>query len=204
MKRSSRPFSYRGFVSMLMAFCFAGLAVSGVILYIAPPCSIAASTNWSVLALSKDQWASLHQVMALVILILALIHLFIFNWKTFCCYLRRRKAARTAAKQDSSVATETGSWWKQIPKEVLVAVIAAIILYAGAIAMIAPFGWLHDGHDAIRDHYRQEMPAGSGEGRFRGEGTEDLRGDADGRGGIGDGRGQGEGRGSGEGRGRDR
>ncbi len=196
MKNSSRSFSNRGFVSLLMAICFAGLAASGIILYIAPPCSIAANTNWSILGMSKVQWASLHQVSALFILILALIHLFVFNWKTFLCYLNR-KSDRKNNSELSSAGRKTFS----IPKEVIAAIIAGIILYAGAITMIAPFGWLHEGHDTIRDSYRQEIPSGTGEGYMRGDGRGDGRGDE-----ARDGSGRGDGRGEGarDGRGRNR
>ncbi len=179
MNRFSRTFSFRGFVSLLLAFCFAGLAVSGIILYFAPPCSIAEQTGWRIVALSKDQWASLHQVMALVILILAVFHLFVFNLKTFCCYLKRRKSIKARSKNDTS--GPVVKWYQKIPKEVVAAVFFAIILYIGAISMKAPFGWLHDGADIIKEKYRSEMPAGSGEGMYQRGQDSQGRGEGSGR-----------------------
>jgi NADH:ubiquinone oxidoreductase subunit 6 (subunit J) len=167
MKKSRNQFSYRSFISLLMAACFLGLVVSGIILYIAPPCSLAASINWSALSLSKVQWSSLHQVLALFILILALFHLFVFNWKSFTLYFKRNRIRRKTAG-----AGETGQSFFtkfRLPREVVAAIIGAIILYIGAILMISPFGWLHEGNDAIKDHYRQEYPDRQGRGMGIGE-----------------------------------
>jgi len=170
MKASSKPFFTRGFVSMLMAFAFFGLAVSGVILYIAPPCSVADRIGWTLFALSKDQWASMHQVSALFILVLAIIHLFVFNWKTFMLYLRDRRS-RKMAQREMEQDPERASRFR-IPRELVAALIVAAVMYAGALTFIAPFGWLHDGSEALKEHYRQEYPAGRG----LGEGDRDGQG----------------------------
>ncbi len=167
MRNKKASFSYRSFVSVLLALCFLGLAVSGVVIYFAPPCSIAESTGWTVAGLSKVQWSSLHQVMALIIIILSLIHLFIYNWKTFLIYFRRNKIKKTVqSEQKVSFFDKI-----KIPKEVFTAVIAAIILYAGALTLIAPFGWLHDTHDAIKDSYRESVDR-PGRGMGQGDGVQ--------------------------------
>jgi len=167
MKNSRNQFSYRGFISILMAACFLGLAVSGIILYIAPPCSLAASINWSALSLSKVQWSSLHQVMALLILILALFHLFVYNWKSFTLYFKRNRIRRKISGLDEAGQSFFTKF--RLPREVVAAIIGAVILYIGAILMISPFGWLHEGNDAIKDHYRQEYPERQGRGLGIGE-----------------------------------
>ena len=173
MKSKSKPFSTRGFVSLLMAFSFAGLAISGIILYVAPPCSIADRTGWTIMALSKVQWASLHQVSAIFILTLAIIHLFVFNWRTFLCYLRNRKSRRL--KECDTEEGKQGWTRMAIPAELVAAIIAALILYIGALTLVAPFGWLHDGSDAIKEYYRQTVPSGSGDGYRHGDAM--MRGD---------------------------
>jgi len=162
MKAASKPFYTRGFVSMLMAFAFFGLAVSGVILYIAPPCSVADRIGWSVLALSKDQWASMHQVSALFILVLAIIHLFVFNWKTFMLYLRDRRS-RKMAEREMEQDPDRGSRFR-IPRELIAALVVAAVMYAGALTFIVPFGWLHDGSESIKEYYQTEYPARRGMG----------------------------------------
>lgn len=153
MRNRKNSFSYRSFVSVLMALCFLGLAISGVVMYIAPPCSVAEATGWTLSGLSKVQWSSLHQIMALIIVVLALFHLFVYNWKTFTCYFRRRKT-RSLANNELK---ESTSLLFKIPREVYFATLVAIILYAGALTLIPPFGWLHDGQDLIKDSYRESV-----------------------------------------------
>jgi len=152
---------------MLMAFTFLGLVVSGVIMYIAPPCSVADRIGWTVFALSKDQWASLHQVSALFILVLAIIHLFVFNWRTFMLYLRDRRSRKMAEREMEQDPGRTSRF--RIPRELVVALIVAAVMYAGALTFMAPFGWLHDGSEAFREHYRQEYPSGTGRGMGPGD-----------------------------------
>lgn len=154
---------------MLMAFSFLGLAISGVVMYIAPPCSVADRIGWTVFALSKDQWASMHHVSALFILVLAILHLFVYNWKTFMCYLRDRRSKRQAERELEQEGSRTGAARFRMPKELIAALVAATIMYAGALTLIAPFGWLHEGSDAIKEHYRQEAPSGTGRGYGTGE-----------------------------------
>ncbi|MDI6402147.1 DUF4405 domain-containing protein [Balneolaceae bacterium ANBcel3] len=144
-----KEFSGRGFVSIVLALCFAGLAISGVVLYFAPPCSVADRIGWTIIGLSKDQWASLHQVSALFILVLSIFHLFVYNWKTFLCYFRRKN------KTDEEIQHRMF----RIPKEVLLAFIVALVMYAGALTFIVPFGWLHDGSESIKEHYQTTYPA---------------------------------------------
>lgn len=197
MKAAPKPFHTRGFVSMLLAFTFLGLAVSGVIMYIAPPCSVAERIGWTVMALSKDQWASLHQVAALIILVLAIIHLFVFNWKSFMCYLRDHRSKRQVECEKEN--NKSGGSHFRIPRELVAALLVAGVIYAGALTFIAPFGWLHDGSETIREHYRQEVPPGSG----RGLGTGERDGQGSGAGSDSDliqSRGQGQGAGYGSGR----
>ncbi len=205
MKKTRQPFSTRGFVSLLMTICFAGLALSGVILYFSPSGRIAEATGWTVLALTKTQWASLHQVTALAILILSVIHLFVFNWKTFLCYIRQKRAHRRKEK----TSPETVSWVTRIriPKEVLASVLFSVVLYVGAITLITPFGWLQEGSHAIRDNYRHEASESSDRGVASGGRSHNSigfetpeGGESEGhRRGSGAGRGQGGGEGRGEG-----
>ncbi len=168
MKERKKTFHTRGFVSILMAFSFLGLAVSGIVMYIAPPCSVAERIGWTVLALSKVQWASLHQVSALFILVLAIIHLFVYNWKTFMCYMRDRRSKRQTQREQEESGPGTARF--SVPKELIAALVVAAIMYAGALTFIAPFGWLHDGSDAIKEHYREEAPSGTGRGHGHGHG----------------------------------
>jgi hypothetical protein len=163
MKETQKSFSIRAFVSILMAFAFLGLAISGIIMYLAPSCSVAERIGWTVAGLTKDQWSSTHQVTALFILVLAIIHLFVYNWRTFMCYLRDRRSRRMAQRDREQV---EGGWWMRIPRELIAALVVAVVMYAGALTFIAPFGWLEEGREVILEHYRAKDPGG-GEGRGR-------------------------------------
>ena len=223
MKKEKPSFSNRGFTSLLLAFSFVGLALSGVVMYVAPPCSVASVINWKLLMITKDQWASIHQVSALTMLVLAVFHLFVFNWRPFKCYWRRRKSRSQRIGQQIP---GKGLFSRIVmPVELFAALVAAIILYAGAVSLMAPFGWLHDGSEAIKEQYREEVDTGSGRGLGYGqiegrspaaplymdeyesgimeqESVEVVDDPGTGQGqGTGEGRGSGQGQGTGEGRG---
>ena len=75
-------FSYRVLTSFFVTFDFLLLLVTGVVLYVVPPGSVANWTNWELMGLSKDQWTSAHILSALLFLLVSILHL-IFNWKPF-------------------------------------------------------------------------------------------------------------------------
>ena len=160
MKNKKMKISIRSFITLLLTFCFIMLALSGIFLYVAPQCRVAEEIGWRMLGLKKDQWASIHMTSALVFLILSIIHLLIYNWKTFVAYLKPR-ASRILSMRP----------------ELLFSLLAAVTLLIGAALIVPPFSILPDTHDAIQMHYREksgiddntdERREGRGRGR-RGE-----------------------------------
>lgn len=160
MKNKKMKISIRSFITLLLTFCFIMLALSGICLYVAPQCRVAEEIGWRMLGLKKDQWASIHMTSALVFLILSIIHLLIYNWKTFVAYLKPR-ASRILSMRP----------------ELLFSLLAAVTLLIGAALIVPPFSILPDTHDAIQMHYREksgiddntdERREGRGRGR-RGE-----------------------------------
>jgi len=145
--------SIRRFVSLLLTFSFVMLAVSGICLYVAPQCRVAEEIGWRMLGLAKDRWESIHMTAALAFLILTLIHLLVYNWKTFVSYCKP-KAARILS----------------MAPELALSVVIAVLLLVGAALILPPFSFLPDVHDAIQSHYREksgidERGDGRGEGR---------------------------------------
>ena len=136
-------FSNRGFVSILLAFAFAGMAVSGILLYFSPPCGVAERAGWSLLGLSKNSWLALHLVMSLVFLILGLVHLFCFNWRPFVNYLRRKR--RKAKKPQ-------GFRW-----EMPLALLVFLLLIAATVWRVPPVGWLLQTRDEVKTDYRESL-----------------------------------------------
>ena len=142
-----KGFRFRALISLLMAVGFISLAVSGVVLYTAPPCSLAASTGWTFSGFSKDSWASLHSGMAVIIVFTAIVHLFLLNWKTFVLHLR-------------SVANRKDKQRFRLSIEVIIGGVLAIILITSALGQAGPFGWIHETGERIKEHYRQEHRVG--------------------------------------------
>ncbi len=84
------------------------------------------------------------------------------------CYMRDRRSKRQTQREQEESGPGTARF--SVPKELIAALVVAAIMYAGALTFIAPFGWLHDGSDAIKEHYREEAPSGTGRGHGHGHG----------------------------------
>ncbi len=131
--------SIRSFVTLLLTFGFIMLALSGICLYVAPQCRVAEEIGWRMLGLEKGQWESIHMTSALVFLVLAGIHLLVYNWKLFVAYLKP-KASRILAMRP----------------ELLFSLLVALILLIGAALIVPPFSIFPETHDAIQMHYREK------------------------------------------------
>ncbi len=139
MKNRREKASTRIFVSLLLTFVFTILTLSGICLYVAPQCSVAEEIAWRMLGLEKGQWESIHMTSALVFLVLAGIHLLVYNWKVFVAYLKP-KTSRILSMRS----------------ELLFSLLAAVILLIGAALIMPPFSILPDTNDAIQMHYREK------------------------------------------------
>ncbi|HOQ60201.1 MAG TPA: DUF4405 domain-containing protein [Vicinamibacterales bacterium] len=101
-------FSWKAFISFYVTFSFVVLAVSGVILYVAPPGRLANWTIWRLFLLRKAQWQSIHTVVALLFLVAAGFHVY-FNWKVLVAYVRSRLHAGIRMKRELAAASILGS-----------------------------------------------------------------------------------------------
>lgn len=143
----------QGVISLLLAFGFLILLVSGLVLYVAPQCRVADEIMWRMLGLSKTRWQSVHLTFAFVSLILACIHLFVFNWKVLLSYARR--GARTVLF---------------LRPELFCSLVIAGVLLAGAALLLPPFNLLPYGQDQIQMRYQEEPGDDDVEDRGRGLG----------------------------------
>jgi hypothetical protein len=82
-------FYWRAFVSFFMTFAAAMVAISGVVLYIAPPGRIANWSYWALGGLEKAQWQALHTIFAFLFVLMTIAHLY-FNWRVIIGYLRTK------------------------------------------------------------------------------------------------------------------
>ncbi|MDQ1300585.1 MAG: hypothetical protein QG637_504, partial [Chloroflexota bacterium] len=121
-KTSSTPgFQWRALTSVLMTLGFMMLALSGLMLFLAPPGRVANWTNWTLLGLRKHDWGNLHIWFGTLFLVMTALHTF-FNWRPLVSYFKNR-ATRSIGFR----------------KEWAVAAVVAVVVFGGTQAGIPPF-----------------------------------------------------------------
>lgn len=128
-----KKFNGRSFVSLYMTFSGIIVAVSGVILYIAPAGRIAKWTHISILGLEKDQWQSLHTIFTFILLIAAGFHIY-YNWKPLVAYLRTRFQQKIIVR-----------------KEMWLASLVTLFIFALVLVNVPPFSSVMDLGEGIKD-----------------------------------------------------
>lgn len=103
MNPESSRFQWRALTSVLVAFAFLFLAVSGAVLFLSPPGRVANWTNWTMLGLRKSEWTGLHIWFSTVFLAGAAAHLF-YNLRPMVGYFRDRLTRRVGARREWIVA----------------------------------------------------------------------------------------------------
>jgi hypothetical protein len=89
-QEKKKRWSGRAFTSLSMTLSFAVLILSSVILYVMPAGRDAYWSDWKYWGLDKDQWGALHTVGGLAFVLFGLVHLVLYNWKTFWNYVVSR------------------------------------------------------------------------------------------------------------------
>ena len=147
--KSSKSYSARGLVSFLTALGFLTMAVTGIILYITPHGRIAYWTNWQFLALTKDQWGTIHILSSYLFLIAGGFHLY-YNWRPFTGYIVSR--ARGGLK---------------LKKEIAVSTAVLVFVIVSSIYSIPPLIYIADLGEYIKDSWivsdEHEPPMGHAE-----------------------------------------
>jgi uncharacterized protein DUF4405 len=135
--RKRRRFSMRGFTSLLLTLSMLVMAFAGVMLYLTPRGRVANWTDWTLVGLGKEQWATLHMNASLLFVIVAVLHL-VLNWSIFLSYLKKKTAAGLHMK-----------------KELALAMLIALVCVAGTITELPPFGAVAALNDDIKDYWEQ-------------------------------------------------
>ena len=135
---ATKKFNWRSFVSLYMTFSGLIIAVSGVILYIAPAGRIAKWTHISILGLEKDQWQSLHTIFTFILVIAAGFHIY-YNWKPLISYLRTRFQQKITLR-----------------KEMWLSTIVTIFIFALVLVNVPPFSLVMDLGESIKDTWATE------------------------------------------------
>jgi hypothetical protein len=121
MKKES-GFNLRSFTSFSLIISTIIMSWSGFILYVAPPGRIANWGTWKLMLFTKSEWQALHTIFSYLFFILAIIHLFFVNWKTFLTYFRSKLKAGLNKK------------W-----ELTAALIVSVFIFAGTLRSWTPF-----------------------------------------------------------------
>lgn len=97
------PFQWRAYVSLLLLLAGVLLAVSGVVLYVAPSGRIAKTVEWRMLGFDKGQWEALHTVFGFVFLYFSYLHVR-YNWRSILSYLRRKSGRLARLRKELALA----------------------------------------------------------------------------------------------------
>ena len=135
----ARPFSGRGFTSMLLVLCLLMLLASGLILYLAPRGRVANSTSWTALALSRQQWVAVHINASLLFVVATSTHL-VMNWSRMVGYLKQR--ARPGINMKRELAS---------------ALAVACVIFAGTVLELPPISIPVEFKYNLRDAWEQPV-----------------------------------------------
>jgi hypothetical protein len=130
------PHCLRTFLSALMTCLFVILAVGSIALFLAPCCTVAKTTGWSFLGITKDSWTTVSVLAGVLAIVLGIVRVAL-AWDHLDLPLVQRKA--------------TTEW--------LAAIVVGCVLVAGAVTNVTPFScvgrWrearLHP-HDVVGAH----------------------------------------------------
>jgi hypothetical protein len=82
-------FYWRAFVTFYILLSTVVIAISGSVLYIAPPGRIANWSYWALGTLDKASWQAVHTIFAFLFVISALFHVY-FNWRVIVSYVKTK------------------------------------------------------------------------------------------------------------------
>ncbi|MDX9714902.1 MAG: DUF4405 domain-containing protein [Dissulfurispiraceae bacterium] len=121
-----KGFHKRGFISLVTAFSFIAMTVSGIVLYFTPHGRIAYWTDWKFALLTKNNWADMHVLTSLLFVVVAVWHL-LLNWKVFLSYISRKLESAARLK-----------------RELAIAAVLTIVFTFGPVFSIPPFSYVID------------------------------------------------------------
>lgn len=96
---AASPFRWRAFTSLYITLSFLVLAVSGAVLFVAPPGRVANWSRWTLIAIDKTAWQSVHTVCAGLFVVAGAFHVF-FNWRVLLSHLRTRRTQASRLKRE--------------------------------------------------------------------------------------------------------
>jgi len=135
MNVTAPRFQWRAFTSVLMTLGFGLLALSGLVLFLAPPGRVANWTNWTMLGLRKSDWGGLHIWFGTLFLGMTFLHAF-FNWRPLAGYLKNRATRSLGFRAE----------W-------VVAAALVAIVFGGTRAGVPPFSSLLAWNESLKESW---------------------------------------------------
>jgi hypothetical protein len=132
---SNTGFQWRALTSVLMTLGFALLAISGIVLFLAPPGRVANWTNWSILGLRKSEWGGVHIWFGTLFLVMTALHVF-FNWRPLVSYFKNRVSRTVGFRPEWAVAA-----------------VVTVVVFGGTRAGIPPFSTLLAWNEDLKESW---------------------------------------------------
>ena len=113
------------------------MCFSGTMLFLTPRGRTANWTDWSLLALDKHQWGSVHVNNSVVFVAIAVLHL-VLNWSVFTRYIKKKATNGLNLKRELALATSL-----------------AALCIVGPIWGVPPFSTLMTLNEDIKNYWDQ-------------------------------------------------
>jgi hypothetical protein len=139
MKKETK-FNLRSFTSFALVISTIIMSWSGFILYVAPPGRIANWGIWKLMLFTKAEWISLHTIFSYLFFILAIVHLFFVNWKTFLTYFKSKLKAGMNRK------------W-----ELGATLALTLLIFIGTLESWTPFGPVMSFGDKVKESWDSKL-----------------------------------------------
>lgn len=127
--------STRSLIAFIVTWAFGILTITGLVLYVVPQGRVAYWTYWSLVGLSKDQWADVHMMFGGIFILAGIVHLY-YNWKPFKKFLAERVKGQL-----------------QIKQEFVVAMAFSVLIVVMSVYHIPPVSWVFDLNETLKDSW---------------------------------------------------
>ena len=116
-----KRFHWRGMTTFLLALGLIVETVSGIILFVTPLGRFARWNNWTLLGLDKWEWTAVHNIFAILLLIIIGAHIY-FNWRVIVHFVWSRLRGAVNLK-----------------RELAVSLVTIVLLFTGVLLNVPPF-----------------------------------------------------------------
>jgi len=130
--------SLKKITSLTMMLTMIVMTYTGIILFITPPGRIAHWSQWKILGMTKEQFASVHSTFMVLFIIATILHVY-YNWKPLTSYMKNKAKEMVV-----------------FTKEMVIAVALTLFFLTGALYEFTPFSdFLNFGGD-VKDSWEKE------------------------------------------------